>query len=73
MKGPPSTNITVGRERRSLTVMNMPAHLIKEIIGCINQIGNLQLLSASENLEKSVLLFDAWMRVTAHTATAISR
>ena len=49
-------------ERRSLMAMNMPEHRIKEIMGCVNQIGNLQLLPANENLEKSDLPFDAWIQ-----------
>jgi len=33
--------------------MNLPEHRIKEILGSVNRLGNLQLLPASENLEKS--------------------
>ena len=42
--------------------MNLPEHRIKEILGSVNRLGNLQLLPASENLEKSDMPFDAWIQ-----------
>ena len=49
-------------DHRSLMVMNIPENRIKEILASVNRLGNLQLLPASENLEKSDLPFDAWMQ-----------
>ena len=49
-------------DRRSLMGMNIPESRIKEILASVNRIGNLQLLPAGENLEKSDLPFDAWMQ-----------
>ena len=49
-------------DRRALMSMNVPEHRIKEIMACVNRIGNLQLLPANENLEKSDMPFDAWMQ-----------
>ena len=49
-------------DRRSLMGMNIPEHRIKEIMGCVNRMGNLQLLPAGENLQKSDMPFDAWMQ-----------
>jgi hypothetical protein len=49
-------------ERRSLMSRNLPESRIKEIMESVNKIGNLQLLPATENLERSDLPFDAWMQ-----------
>lgn len=49
-------------EKRLLMAMNIPDHRIKEILGSVNRIGNLQLLPSSENLEKSDLPFEAWIQ-----------
>ena len=47
--------------RRVLQGMNIPEHRIREIEGCVNKLGNLQLLAGEENLEKGDLPFDAWI------------
>ena len=49
-------------DRRSLMGKNIPEQRIKEILASVNRLGNLQLLPASENLEKSDVPFDAWMQ-----------
>ncbi|MFD2858343.1 hypothetical protein ACFSZS_31855 [Seohaeicola zhoushanensis] len=41
--------------------MNLPEQRIREITGCVNRLGNLQLLPSQENLEKSDLPFDSWI------------
>ena len=48
-------------ERRVLMGMNLPEQRIREITGCVNRLGNLQLLPSQENLEKSDLPFDSWI------------
>jgi hypothetical protein len=48
-------------ERRVLMGMNLPEHRIQEITGSVDLIGNLQLLPAHENIEKSDLPFDSWI------------
>lgn len=47
--------------RRVLQGMNIPEHRIRVIAGQVNRLGNLQLLPATENIEKSDLPFDAWI------------
>jgi hypothetical protein len=47
--------------RRVLQGMNIPESRIREITASANRLGNLQLLPAAENAEKSDLPFDAWI------------
>ena len=47
--------------RRVLMGMNLPEHRIREITGSVDRLGNLQLLSAQENLEKGPLPFESWI------------
>lgn len=46
---------------RVLRGMNLPEHRIQQIRDAVNRLGNLQLLPAGENLEKSDLSFDHWI------------
>ncbi len=48
-------------QRRILQGMNIPEHRIREIESSVNKLGNLQLLTGEENIEKGELPFDAWM------------
>ena len=48
-------------QRRVLQGMNIPESRIREIGATVNRLGNLQLLPAAENIEKSALPFDAWI------------
>lgn len=47
-------------ERRNLMSMNISEHRIRDILASVNRIGNLQLLPAGENLEKSGRSFETW-------------
>ncbi len=49
-------------DRRRLMSANISEHRIKEIMASVDRIGNLQLLPAGENLEKSDMPFDTWMQ-----------
>ena len=49
-------------DRRRLMSANISEHRIKAIMASVDRIGNLQLLPASENLEKSDMPFDTWMQ-----------
>ena len=42
--------------------MNIAEHRIKDILACVNRLGNLQLLPANENIGKSDIPFDAWIQ-----------
>lgn len=48
-------------DKNVLRGMNLPEHQIKEILAAVNRLGNLQLLPAGENIEKSDLSFDSWI------------
>lgn len=41
--------------------MNLPEHRVSEIASAVNRLGNLQLLPAGENIEKSATSFDSWI------------
>ena len=41
--------------------MNLPEHRVLEITSAANRLGNLQLLPAGENIEKSATPFDSWI------------
>jgi hypothetical protein len=47
--------------RRVLMGMNMPEHEIQKIGATVDRLGNLQLLSAEENIEKGAISFEAWV------------
>lgn len=48
-------------QKRVLQGRNIGEHRIAEITHCVDRLGNLQLLSGSENREKSDLPFDSWI------------
>lgn len=47
--------------RRVLMGMNLPEYRIQEILASVDRLGNLQLLPAQENLEKSAISFESWI------------
>ena len=49
-------------DRRALAAQNIPAPEIDRIVASVNRLGNLQLLLARENLEKSNMPFDRWLQ-----------
>ena len=49
-------------DRKALMARNLPEALIQRILGCVNRLGNLQLLLARENLEKSDAPFPQWIQ-----------
>ncbi|MCA0272256.1 MAG: DUF262 domain-containing HNH endonuclease family protein [Proteobacteria bacterium] len=54
--------IPQARAARSVLLgMNIPESRIREITASVDRLGNLQLLPATENTEKSALPFDAWI------------
>lgn len=49
-------------DRKILMKNNIPMSKIEQLSSCANRIGNLQLLTSAENLEKSNATFEDWIR-----------
>lgn len=49
-------------DRKALAAHNLAEPLIQRILNSVNRLGNLELLLARENLEKSNLPFEQWLR-----------
>ena len=48
-------------QKNVLRGRNISEHRIQEVLGAVNRLGNLQLLRADENIEKSALPFRSWI------------
>ena len=47
--------------KRVLMGMNLPEHRVQEISSAVDRLGNLQLLSAQDNMEKGDISFESWV------------